>query len=741
MFAPYRTPESQRPGVATDTPLQRALRDQQTLLDSAGVGIVFLRQRSVVRCNQRYAEIFGHTSPESLVGLNTETFYPSREAFRDLGRTAYPVLAQGQAFRVERQLRRRDGSLFWGSLTGRLINPHDTAEGSIWILDDIDEQKRAQAALGAAVREKQLLFDSAMVGIVFLRDRRLTRCNHHFEQMLGYEPGELVGSPSRRWYASDAAWEEVGRRCYPQLAAGHSYEGELELCRKDGTPVICEVRSKSIDPADPSQGSIWITMDITERKQAQAVLASAHEDLERQVQDRTRELRETVDNLHREINDRKADQERIYWLAHYDALTGLPNRTLLAERAQEAIRVAQEGNTPLALIFLDLDHFKHVNDSLGHRVGDTLLVEIAKRLRAVVRDKDTVSRLGGDEFILLLPGANAHGAARVAGKLQEASRQHYQIDHHELTMAPSMGIALFPQDGTDFDTLTQSADVAMYRAKLDGRNTFKFFTPEMQAQSVRALQLENALRRALERNQFHLHYQPQMSLTNGSVRSVEALLRWQHPHLGAVSPAEFIPIAEDSGQILQIGEWVLRTALSQLKTWRTNGFPHLTMAVNLSAIQFRQPQLPELVSRMLAEFSLPPDSLELELTEGVAVDDPHAAVATMDQLHARGVRMSMDDFGTGYSSLSQLKRFQIFKLKIDQSFVRDLGDDGNDRAIVSAIIRMAQALGMRTTAEGVETEGQLAYLREQGCDEAQGYHFSMPLSAPELEAFMRRQLH
>jgi EAL domain-containing protein (putative c-di-GMP-specific phosphodiesterase class I) len=219
------------------------------------------------------------------------------------------------------------------------------------------------------------------------------------------------------------------------------------------------------------------------------------------------------------------------------------------------------------------------------------------------------------------------------------------------------------------------------------------------------------------------------------------LLRWQHPQLGAVSPAGFIPIAEDSGQILQIGEWVLRTALSQLKTWRTNGFPHLTMAVNLSAIQFRQPQLPELVSRMLAEFGLPPDSLELELTEGVAVDDPHAAVATMDQLHARGVRMSMDDFGTGYSSLSQLKRFQIFKLKIDQSFVRDLGDDGNDRAIVSAIIRMAQALGMRTTAEGVETEGQLAYLREQGCDEAQGYHFSMPLSAPELEAFMRRQLH
>ena len=739
MSALCSAPELQRPGVAPDTPLQRALREQQTLLDSAGVGIVFLRQRSVVRCNQRYAEIFGYPGPERLVGLNTEAFYPDRESFRDLARTAYPVLAQGQSFRVERQLRRRDGTLFWGSLTGRLINPHDTGEGSIWIVDDIDEQRRAQAALSAAEHEKQLLFDNAMVGIVFLRDRHLTRCNHHFEQMLGYQPGELAGSPSRRWYASDAAWEDVGRRFYQQLALGHLVDGEVELCRKDGTPVICEVRCKSIDPADPAQGSIWITMDITERKQAQAVLARARESLEQQVQDRTRELRETVDDLHREISERKADQERIYWLAHYDALTGLPNRALLSERAQQAIRVAQEGNTPLALIFLDLDHFKHVNDSLGHRVGDALLVEIAKRLRAVVRDKDTVSRLGGDEFILLLPGANAHGAARVAGKLQEASRQHYQIDHHELTMAPSMGIALFPQDGADFDTLTQSADVAMYRAKLDGRNTFKFFTPEMQAQSVRALQLENALRRALERDQLHLHYQPQMSLTTGGVRSVEALLRWQHPQLGSVSPAEFIPIAEDSGQILQIGEWVLRTALAQLKAWRASGFPGLTMAVNLSAIQFRQPQLPELVSRMLAEFDLPPDALELELTEGVAVDDPHAAVATMDQLHARGVRMSMDDFGTGYSSLSQLKRFQIFKLKIDQSFVRDLGNDSNDRAIVSAIIRMAQALGMRTTAEGVETEDQLAFLRAQGCDEAQGYHFSMPLPAPDMEGFMRRQ--
>ncbi|RYF07707.1 MAG: EAL domain-containing protein [Comamonadaceae bacterium] len=718
--------------------LERLLREQQTLLDSAGVGIVFIRQRVVVRCNQRYAEIFGYESPSDAVGRSSASLYPTREDYRALGRAAYPALSQGRTYREERQMRRCNGRVFWGHLTGRLINPQNTSEGSIWIVDDIDEHKRAEAQLHAALREKQVLFDHAMVGIVFLKDRHLTRCNRHFEQMLGYGPGELVGASSRQWYESDEDWEEAGLRCYAPLADGSVFEGELTLKARDGSAIICEIRSKAVDPANVQRGSIWIAMDVSAQRQAQAALARVHGELEQQVRDRTRELRETVDSLHREISDRKHDQERIYWLAHYDALTGLPNRSLLAERSHQAIRAAQASNTPLAVMFVDLDHFKHVNDSLGHRVGDELLVQIAQRLRGIVRDRDTVSRLGGDEFVLLLPGANAHGAARVAGKLQEAARVPYQIGHHELTMAPSMGIALFPDDGADFETLTQSADTAMYRAKRDGRNTFRFFTPEMQAQSVRALQLENALRRALERNQLHLHYQPQVTIATGDIRSVEALLRWEHPELGAISPAEFIPIAEDSGQILQIGEWVLRTALAQLHTWHAEGLHWLTMAVNLSAVQFRQPQLPDLIGRILEESVLPANMLELELTEGAAVDDPHSAIATMDQLHARGVRMAMDDFGTGYSSLSHLKRFQLYKLKIDQSFVHDLGRDCNDRAIVSAIIRMAQALGMHTTAEGVETAEQLAFLREQGCDAAQGYYFSKPLAAHQIAPLLHK---
>ncbi|AVS67266.1 GGDEF domain-containing protein [Paracidovorax avenae] len=727
-------------GTSDGPAVERLLREQQTLLDSAGVGIVFIRQRQVVRCNPRYAEIFGYASTREAIGLSSQSLYPSSAAFRALGRAAYPTLSLGLPYRCECQMRRKNGRLFWASLTGRLINPLDTSEGSIWIVDDIDEQRHAQIRLHAAIREKQALFDHAMVGIAFVRNNRLTRCNRHFEQMLGYAPGELSEGSARQQHFSDADWEAMERHGHGETnGAGAGFTGEMDLLAKDGSTVTCEVRSQPLDPLFPEQGCICIAMDVTAQRKTQAELARMHAELEHQVQERTRQLSETVESLHREINDRKHDQERIYWLAHYDPLTGLPNRTLLAERAQHAIRVAQENGTPLAVVFLDLDHFKHVNDSLGHRVGDALLVEIAKRLRAVVRDRDTVSRLGGDEFILLLPGANAHGAARVATKLQEASRQPYQIGHHELTMAPSMGIALFPDDGSDFDTLTQSADVAMYRAKLDGRNTYRFFTPEMQAQSVRALLLENALRRALERDQLRLHYQPQITIASGEIRSVEALLRWDHPELGPVSPAEFIPIAEDSGQILQIGEWVMRTALAQLQAWHAMGLEWLSMAVNLSALQFRQPLLPELVSRILDETRLHPQRLELELTEGVAVDDPRSAIATMDQLHARGVRMSMDDFGTGYSSLSQLKRFQIYKLKIDQSFVRDLGVDSNDRAIVSAIIRMAQALGMRTTAEGVETAEQLEYLRQQGCDEAQGYYFSRPQTAEAITPLLRQR--
>lgn len=441
--------------------------------------------------------------------------------------------------------------------------------------------------------------------------------------------------------------------------------------------------------------------------------------------------------VNQDITARKEAEERIQWLAHFDVLTGLPNRVLFTDRINIAISMAQRTHTWLAILFLDLDHFKNINDTLGHRIGDELLIEVAKRLKSVVRDEDTVSRQGGDEFILVLPDTDANGAAHVANKLLAAVAQVCRIDGHELIVTPSIGITIYPDDGEDFGVLSQRADVAMYRAKHEGRNKYCFYTPEMQARSARDLQLENALRRALERDQFQLLYQPQISLEDGRVVGAEALLRWHHPELGLISPAEFIPVAEDTGLILPIGEWVLRTAVSQLKAWMDAGLAPMVIAVNLSAVQFRHHNLPELVTHILDETKLPPQYLELELTEGVAMDDPLGAIAVMNDLHERGVRMSIDDFGTGYSSLSYLKRFQIYKLKIDQSFVRNITEDPEDKAIVSAIISLANSLGMQTIAEGVETEGQLAFLREKGCNEVQGYYFSEPLGVEPFEKFVR----
>jgi diguanylate cyclase (GGDEF)-like protein len=444
-------------------------------------------------------------------------------------------------------------------------------------------------------------------------------------------------------------------------------------------------------------------------------------------------------SIKEDITEQKQVEARIRQLAHFDILTGLPNQTLLKDRAGFAMQIAQRSAHHLAVLFLDIDHFKNINDTLGHRIGDELLVHLAKRMKLLLREEDTLSRFGGDEFILVLPDTDADGAARVAEKILVTVAKACCIEQHELVVTPSIGIAMFPSDGMDFDKLYQSADVAMYRAKQDGRNTFRFFTSEMQARSARRLLLENALRQALARNQFELHYQPQISMQDGKIVGAEALLRWHHPELGQVSPAEFIPVAEESGLILSIGEWVLRTAVQQVKRWQNDGYPSITVAINLSAVQFRQARLPELVMQILQEANLAPHCIELELTESVAMDNPLVAIGVMNDLHARGIRMSIDDFGTGYSSLSYLRKFKVSKLKIDQSFVRDLADDTESRAIVTAIITLASSMGFQTIAEGVETAGQLAFLRLQGCEEVQGYYFSRPLPVSLFEAFMQGQ--
>ena len=430
-----------------------------------------------------------------------------------------------------------------------------------------------------------------------------------------------------------------------------------------------------------------------------------------------------------DITRSKEAEQKLLKQAHFDALTELPNRHLLEDRLQIAIAAAHQQVDTLALLFIDLNQFRHINDNFGHRTGDGVLLEMAHRMRDNLRDTDMVARIGGDEFAVLLPHTEAEGAAQVAAKLLERVAQPCMVMDNELSLTLSVGIAMYPADGDSVDTLTRSADTAMYRAKLEGRGTFQFFTAGMQQRSVRQLQLEAALRRAAEKDELLLHYQPQLDARSGAVVGVEALVRWKHPELGMVSPGEFIPLAESSGQIMAIGEWVLRTAVRQIQAWREAGLTGLVGAVNLSAIQFRDPGLPELVKAILDEAGLPPACLELELTESVATGNPTAAIAMMDRLHALGVRLSIDDFGTGYSSLNYLKRFRIHTLKIDQSFVRDIGTDADDRAIVQAIVQMAHALHLTTIAEGVESDEQASFLRSQGCDMMQGYRFCRPLEA------------
>ena len=430
--------------------------------------------------------------------------------------------------------------------------------------------------------------------------------------------------------------------------------------------------------------------------------------------------------------------QRIQHLAYYDALTGLPNRVLLQDRVSQILTLAERDGKEVALLFIDLDRFKTVNDSLGHDIGDRLLQVVAQRTQGCLREADTISRLGGDEFVVLLPETGAQGAAHVAQNILEQAVGPYPIQGHQLSITSSIGISLYPHDGRDVETLIKNADTAMYHAKENGRAAYQFFTPEMNRAVLERLTLENGLREALDSGQFVLYYQPQIDIATGATIGAEALIRWRHPALGLVLPGKFIAVAEETGLIVAIGEWVLREACRQNRAWQLSGLPAIPVGVNLSARQFRK-DIADSVTRALDESSLAPGCLDLELTEGAMMHNAESALTTLRHLREMGVQLSIDDFGTGYSSLGYLKRLPIDKVKIDQSFIRDIIVDPDDRAIASAIISMGHRMRLKVVAEGVETPAQLAFLREERCDEAQGYLFGRPMPAEEFATFLLRE--
>jgi diguanylate cyclase (GGDEF)-like protein/PAS domain S-box-containing protein len=434
-----------------------------------------------------------------------------------------------------------------------------------------------------------------------------------------------------------------------------------------------------------------------------------------------------------DISERKAAEARIAYLAHHDPLTGLPNRLLLKDRMEQAIVHCERSGNKVALLFVDLDRFKAVNDTFGHPVGDALLRDAAQRLLACVRDSDTISRHGGDEFLVVLTDLqNSEVPAQIAGKIMAALGQPFHIDTHEAAISASVGIAVYPEDGAGFGELLKKADTAMYHAKEAGRNAFRFYTGRMNADAQERLDLHSRLRRALERKEFVLHYQPLFDLRSGRIVGGEALVRWQCPEQGLVAPGLFIPATEHSGLIVPLGEWVLNEACAELAHWHAQGCSQLSMAVNISAIQFRRGDVEDTVRRALDASGAQPRSLELELTESILIDGAEQVLATIRRLQALGVRLAIDDFGTGYSSLAYLKRFAVDKLKIDQSFVRDIVTDQDDAAIVRAVIQMARSLNLHVLAEGVETEAVADELRAMDCDLVQGYHFGRPMPAVEF---------
>jgi diguanylate cyclase (GGDEF)-like protein/PAS domain S-box-containing protein len=551
--------------------------------------------------------------------------------------------------------------------------------------------------------EREAMFrttmEAAQVGIFVLQDRRFKYVNPYLTRLLGYSAAEMV----ERMGPLDVVAPDQHAFIIEQMQsrnngmAGHHYE--ISAVRKDGSTFPAMIYgSPSVFGGRPA--SVGTLLDISSQKAA---------------------------------------EQRIRELADYDVLTGLPNRRLLRERFVQLLAVAERDKTEMAVIFLDLDHFKRVNDSLGHSVGDELLCEVARRLDGVVRRVDTLARLGGDEFIFAMPGFHTAAAAEVARRLTDVFCRPFVVAGHELTVTPSLGISIYPHDGLDLETLLKNADTAMYRAKEIGRNTFQFYATEMNTAMLDRLLMESNLRRALAQGEFILHYQPLVNLETGLVIGVEALIRWRHPELGMIMPDSFIHVAEETGLINPIGDWVLCEACRQAKAWCDEGLPSLVMAVNVAPVQFRQLGFVEMVAGALASSGLDASLLELELTERTVMHDADINLGTLSALHRMGVELSLDDFGTGYSSLAYLKRFPVGKLKIDRSFVNDLETDPDDWAIASTIVSMGRSLRMTVLAEGVETAEQLAQLRKMGCDMAQGYYFSRPTTADGIAEILRQQ--
>jgi len=722
-----------------DSEVRRMVRELDLILENATVGIAFVRNHVIQRNNRYFEEMLGVGAGE-LIGRASISLAADEAEWRATTEAAYTGTPPGATHDFEARFRRADGSTFLGRSRGRRIDGGGAEQEWIWSVEDVTIEREAGARVRRALLEQELILANATIGIAFARNRLLQRCNPRFEEMFGYAPGELVGRGSEPLFVSPAEHDQAVAELYAHLANGETYVTERQLRRKDGSTFWCKVVARAIDPARPEEGAISIYDDITaERASRESLLASrdaaeasreaaeaSRELLERAVAERTAELRRANERLQAEISDRRQAESRAQHLADHDALTGLPNRRLLEDRLTQALAASQRNRRQTAVMFVDLDRFKNINDSLGHAAGDVVLKECAERLVRQLREVDTICRMGGDEFVVVLPEIKrAADAANVAAKILETVAQPFRVEERELGITPSVGIAVFPDDGRDAESLIRNADAAMYHAKETGRANYQFFTEQMNQAASRRLALEGDLRQAVLKGEMRAWYQPVVTAADGKVAGHEALLRWQHPTRGIIEPVEFIQLADDTGLIQRLGEWLLGEACR----WSTfiGTERELPVGVNLSARQFHDPRLAETVARALKESGLPPKLLEFEVPEPVVMQNTDLALTVLRRLRELGVQIAIDGFGAAYSSLVGLRQLPIQKLKVDRTLVAEVHREG--RSIVAGIVGLAHALGLKVTAVGVESEAQREALRACGCDYLQGYLTGRPADA------------
>jgi diguanylate cyclase (GGDEF)-like protein/PAS domain S-box-containing protein len=666
----------------------------RALLDFAGemVLLVTLPGGQVIDANVAAAEILGQSVPD-LVGRRLSALGFAR-ADRILDALGADAAGGESPSRQDEVMLEIEGRSIPIDLVCRVAILEGVTYG-ILLGRDASHRIAAEARLRLAAR----VFADSGEGIMVANRRScIVELNRAFEHITGYDRSDVLGKPLS-FLGSRRHAPGLYRRILKSLSLNDYWQGEFWTQRKN----------RETYP-------VWLSLSVIRDEQGRASHFVA---------------------MFSDISEDKANEARIEYMAHHDFLTGLPNRFLLNDRLAQLLVAARRNHTRFGVLFIDLDRFKNVNDTLGHKAGDRLLCLVAERLAGLLRPSDTVSRQGGDEFIVLLTEIEGPAeAAHIANRLLLILSEPCVIDGHELTITPSIGIAIGPDDGADIDTLLKHADLAMYQVKQQGRNHCQFFSPEMTVRMLELLQMEKHLRLAVKRQEFQLCYQPQVDLALGVVVAVEALIRWHQPERGLVSPVDFIPLAEETRLILPVGEWVLREACRQVAEWRRGQWPAIRVAVNLSAVQFQQGDLAAIVRSALVDHGLAADALELEVTESLLMQDAPATVQNLRELQSMGVALAIDDFGTGYSSLAYLKQLPVSRLKIDRSFVRDLTDDRGDAAICAAIIGLAGNLNLDVVAEGVETADQLEWLRQAGCDLAQGFLLGRPMTAEDCMAWL-----